>query len=70
MLFQAIVNILPYLIPFALFFWFWTIADCVTHELPSEKRIIWLMIIIFMNFIGALLYYLVRRPERLRETKY
>jgi hypothetical protein len=70
MLFQAIVNILPYLIPFALFVWSWTIADCVTHEPPSEKRIIWLMIIIFMNFIGALLYYLVRRPERLRETKY
>jgi hypothetical protein len=70
MLWQIIVNILPYLLPFAIFFWFWAIADCVTHEPPSEKRIIWLMIIIFTNVIGALLYYLVRRPERLRATKY
>ena len=70
MFLQAIVNILPYLLPFTLFFWSWAIFDCIAHEPPSEKRMIWLIIIIFTPLIGALLYYLVRRPERLRETKY
>ena len=70
MLFQSIMNVLPFMLVFAALFWIWMIYDCVTHEPPSERRIIWLMIIIFTNFIGALLYYFVRRPERLRTTKY
>lgn len=50
-------------------FWIWMIVDCATKE-PSETndKLIWLLVIIFTHFIGALIYYLVRRPERIRLT--
>lgn len=50
-------------------FWIWMIIDCATRE-PSETndKLIWLLVIIFTHFIGALIYFLVRRPERIRLT--
>lgn len=46
-------------------FWIWMIVDCATNE-PSEgnDKIIWLLVIIFTHLIGALIYFLVRRPQR------
>lgn len=57
-----IVNILGFV------FWVWTIIDCATNE-PSEgnDKIIWILIIIFTNWLGALIYFLVRRPTRIKE---
>ncbi|NQT58294.1 MAG: PLDc_N domain-containing protein [Bacteroidetes bacterium] len=49
-------------------FWIWAIIDCATKESSEgNEKIIWLLIIIFVNFIGALIYYFVRRPERIRQ---
>jgi prolipoprotein diacylglyceryltransferase len=48
-------------------FWIWMIVDCATNEPSgSNDKIVWLLVIIFVHFVGALIYYLVRRPERLR----
>lgn len=46
-------------------FWLWMLVDCATKE-PSEgnDKIIWILIIVFTHWIGALIYFLVRRPER------
>ena len=46
-------------------FWIWALVDCVTKE-PSDDndKTIWILIIIFTHFIGALLYLLIRRPKR------
>jgi nitrate reductase gamma subunit len=48
-------------------FWLWAIIDCITKE-PSEgnDKIIWFLLILFTTVIGALIYYLVRRPERIK----
>ena len=48
-------------------FWIWMIVDCATKE-PSEgnNKIIWILVIILTSWIGALIYYFVRRPERIR----
>lgn len=50
-------------------FWIFMLIDCVTKE-PSEgnDKLIWVLIILFANWIGALVYLLVRRPERIRQT--
>jgi len=50
-----------------LVFWIWMIIDCATKE-PSEgnDKIIWILVIILTSWIGALIYYFVRRPERIR----
>jgi len=46
-------------------FWIWMLVDCATKE-PSQgnDKIIWILVIIFTGWIGALIYFLVRRPER------
>jgi hypothetical protein len=49
-----------------LLFWIWMIIDCAIRE-PAEgnERLIWVLIIVFANWIGALIYYFVRRPKRI-----
>lgn len=48
-------------------FWLWMIIDCATKEPSgSNNQIIWLLIIIFTHLIGAILYYFIRRSERIR----
>ena len=49
-------------------FWIWMLIDCVTKE-PStgNDKLIWVLIIVLANGLGALLYFFVRRPERIRE---
>ena len=48
-------------------FWLWALVDCIVKE-PSEgnDKIVWTIFIIFVPFVGALLYYFVRRPERIK----
>jgi hypothetical protein len=49
-------------------FWIWMLIDCATKESSEgNDKVIWVLIIIFTNWIGALIYFLVRRPERIRE---
>jgi hypothetical protein len=49
-------------------FWIWMIVDCLTNE-PSQgnDRIVWLLVIVLLHWIGAFLYLFVRRPQRKRE---
>ncbi len=46
-------------------FWIWMIVDCAQNE-PStgNDKIVWLLILIFTHWLGALIYFFVRRPER------
>lgn len=49
-------------------FWIWALIDCASKEPNdgSNNKVLWLLLIIFTHFIGALLYILIRRPERIR----
>jgi hypothetical protein len=66
-LFPLIRDGLPGLMILASIFWLWVLIDCVTKE-PSEgnDKIVWTILIIFVPWIGAILYYFVRRPERVK----
>ncbi|HEY4385834.1 MAG TPA: PLD nuclease N-terminal domain-containing protein [Ktedonobacteraceae bacterium] len=48
-------------------FWIWVLVDCLTKE-PSEgnDKIAWVLFILGVPLIGALIYYFVRRPERIK----
>jgi hypothetical protein len=49
-------------------FWIWMLVDCATKESSEgNDKIVWIIIIIFTNFIGALIYFFVRRPKRKAE---
>jgi Phospholipase_D-nuclease N-terminal len=51
-----------------LVFWLWILVDCAIKEsVEGNTKVIWILIIVFANFIGAVVYWLVRRPQRLAE---
>ncbi|WP_414581496.1 PLD nuclease N-terminal domain-containing protein [Scytonema sp. PCC 10023] len=52
----------------ATLFWIWVFIDCVTKE-PNmgSHKIAWIITILFTNGFGALIYYIVRRPKRIKE---
>jgi hypothetical protein len=52
----------------AFIFWIWLLIDCATKE-PSHgnEKIVWIIIIALFPFLGALLYFFVRRPIRIRQ---
>jgi len=49
-------------------FWVCMLIDCVQNE-PStgNDKIVWLLLLIFTHFIGALIYYFVRCKPRKRQ---
>ena len=50
-------------------FWIWMLVDCLTNE-PNEgnDKVIWILVIIFTHFIGALIYFFVRKNQRNKTT--
>jgi hypothetical protein len=48
--------------------WTWTLIDCLKYETDNgSTRFVWAIVIIITYMIGALLYYIVRRPKRIVE---
>ena len=44
------------------------LIDCATKETDRDNtKLVWILIIIFTHWIGALIYLLVRRPKRIAE---
>ncbi|MSS74857.1 hypothetical protein EXS73_01430 [Candidatus Pacearchaeota archaeon] len=43
-------------------FWIWMIVDCAQRKFknPSEK-VVWLVVVVLLGWLGALVYYLVVR---------
>ena len=52
----------------AMVLWIWMLIDCITKE-PSHgnEKIVWILVIALTHWLGALLYLLIRRPERIRQ---
>jgi hypothetical protein len=48
-------------------FWIWMIIESATKE-PAEdpNKIMWVLIVVLLNWLGAAIYFFVRRPERIR----
>ncbi len=70
---MAVIPLLMFLVILpvvllAMVFWIWMLVDCATKE-PSagNDKMIWILIIVFTHWIGALIYYFVRRPERKKQ---
>lgn len=60
---MAVMLIPLLLLPLA--FWIWMVIDVAVNE-PDEgnTKIVWLLIVLLGQFIGALIYFFVRRPQR------
>ncbi len=49
-------------------FWVWALVDCLKNE-PSEgnDKLVWVLVIVFAGWIGALIYIFVRRKQRMEQ---
>jgi len=48
-----------FIFPFALLlfvFWLWTLIDCIKSGIKETDKLIWILIIVFFNVIGSLIY--------------
>ena len=39
-------------------FWLWMLIDAVVSEPTTEQKILWFLVVFFLHFIGALVYFL------------
>ena len=45
--------------------WIWMLVDCLTNpRLKGTDQVVWVLVIIFLNWLGALIYLLVERPKK------
>ena len=49
-------------------FWLWALIDAVQRpdaewEQAGQNKLIWILVLIFVGFIGSFLYLLVARPQ-------
>ncbi len=45
--------------------WIWVLIDCINNEsTEGNERIVWVVVIAVCHWIGALIYLIVRRPQR------
>jgi hypothetical protein len=47
--------------------WIGALVSCIKNESSDSTKLAWTLVILFSHFIGALIYLLVRRPQRIRE---
>lgn len=47
--------------------WIWMLIECLTKESSEgNDKLVWAIVIVLTGCLGALLYFFVRRPERIR----
>jgi hypothetical protein len=51
-----------FLLFFVVLFWFWMLVDCLKRK-RFEDKLVWVLVLILLNFIGALLYYFLVKSK-------
>jgi len=45
-------------------FWIWMLIHAITNKgLNDTEKLIWVLVVLFLHFIGALIYFFVGRPR-------
>ncbi|MFW6230926.1 MAG: PspC domain-containing protein, partial [Nanoarchaeota archaeon] len=49
-------------------FWVWALVDCLKSNRESGEKLVWALVIIFLNVLGALIYTIVGRTPKTNRT--
>jgi len=62
------ILFLLFLIPLSLLslaFWVWMLVDAAQNRgLDQNERIVWVIVVALLHFLGALIYFFAGRPKR------
>jgi uncharacterized membrane protein YphA (DoxX/SURF4 family) len=47
---------------FLLVFWVWMLIDCLMRR-KFEDKLVWILVLLFLNVLGAILYYLLVKSK-------
>lgn len=48
-------------------FWIWMLVHAIQNGgLSDTEKIIWVIVVVFTHFVGALIYFFVGRPKKVR----
>ena len=51
-------------------FWIWAIIDLLSSRLSPAEKVLWLIIILFFHFLGAVIYFILSKKKRhVKRTK-
>lgn len=64
-IFELFFLLVLFPISLALFaFWVWMLIHAIQNSgLNDSERIVWVIVIVFVNLLGAIIYYCVGRPK-------
>ena len=49
-------------------FWIWMLVDCIKYESDEgNNKLIWVLVILFTQLLGAVIYFFVQHRERLQK---
>ncbi|MFI1770266.1 PLD nuclease N-terminal domain-containing protein [Thalassobellus citreus] len=54
----SLLGILPTII---------ALVDILKSEFTENNKIVWLLVVLFTNFFGAILYFLIGREQKIKE---
>jgi hypothetical protein len=62
LIFGGLIGLLLGLLIFI--FWLWMLVDAIgNNRLSSSERVLWVLVVFFLPFVGSLIYYLVGRKK-------
>ena len=63
--FSLLFGLISIVIGIALFaFWLWMLIHAIQNKgLSDGERVVWVLVIIFLPFIGSIIYFFVARPR-------
>ncbi len=44
--------------------WIWALYDILTSSFSGNKKIIWVLVVIFLPILGTILYFLIGRNQK------
>jgi hypothetical protein len=65
----SIIGLLLFLIGAAIaigafVFWIWMLIDAIKNKgLSDTEKVVWVLVIIFLHFLGGLIYFFAGRPR-------
>jgi len=65
---ELFVIVLALLWPGLLGVWIWMLLDCAVKEEEGTDKIVWMLVILFANFVGAFIYLFAKKLPRDREV--
>jgi hypothetical protein len=59
----------PVLVILFLLFPLLALISILKNEFPGSDKVIWVLLVIFLPFLGSFLYFIIGRPKRIQERR-